>query len=186
MNPTRSLRMTKGPEKAPHRSLLYALGLTRQEMSRPLVGVVNGFNEIVPGHLHLRSLAEAVKAGVRMAGGTPLEFPAIAVCDGLAMNHEGMKFSLPSREITADSIELMATAHPFDGLVLLPNCDKSVPGMLMAMLRLNIPAVLVSGGPMLAGPPLRDMGEGRSDLIVVFEGVGRARVGSLTEEQLES
>jgi dihydroxy-acid dehydratase len=185
MKPNRSLRMTQGPEKAPHRSLLYALGLTREEMDRPLIGVVNGFNEIVPGHLHLRTLAEAVKAGVRLAGGTPLEFPAIAVCDGLAMNHEGMKFSLPSREIIAESIELMATAHPFDGLVLIPNCDKSVPGMLMAMLRLDLPATLVSGGPMLAGPSMAGKDGGGSDLISVFEGVGRVRVGTMTGEELE-
>ena len=184
MKPTRSLRMTQGPEKAPHRSLLYALGLTRDEIQRPLIGVVNGFNEIVPGHIHLRSIAEAVKAGVRSAGGTPLEFPAIAVCDGLAMNHEGMKFSLPSREIIADSVELMASAHPFDGLVLIPNCDKSVPGMLMAMLRLNIPAVLISGGPMLAGAALQGR-NAQSDLISVFEGVGRARVGAMSEDELE-
>ncbi|MCL1939201.1 MAG: dihydroxy-acid dehydratase [Desulfovibrionaceae bacterium] len=183
MKPTRSLRMTGGPEKAPHRSLLYALGLTREEMDRPLIGVVNAFNEIVPGHIHLRTLSEAVKAGVRLAGGTPLEFPAIAVCDGLAMNHEGMRFSLPSREITADSVELMATAHPFDGLVLIPNCDKSVPGMLMAMLRLDIPSVLVSGGPMLAGAAMKN--GNRSDLITVFEGVGRVRAGSMTEKELE-
>jgi dihydroxy-acid dehydratase len=183
MKALRSLRMTQGPEKAPHRSLLYALGLTGEEIRRPLIGVVNGFNEVVPGHMHLRTLAEAVKAGVRNAGGTPLEFPAIAVCDGLAMNHEGMKFSLPSREIIADSVEIMATAHPFDGLVLIPNCDKTVPGMLMAMLRLNIPAVLVSGGPMLAGAPLPE--GGRSDLISVFEGVGRARVGGISMDELE-
>ncbi|MDL2267730.1 dihydroxy-acid dehydratase [Desulfovibrio sp. OttesenSCG-928-G15] len=183
MKPSRSLRMTAGPEKAPHRSLLYALGLTREEIARPLIGVVNGFNEIVPGHVHLRTLSEAVKAGVRLAGGTPLEFPAIAVCDGLAMNHEGMKFSLPSREMVADSIELMATAHPFDGLVLIPNCDKSVPGMLMAMLRLNIPAVLVSGGPMMAGAAMKN--GARADLISVFEGVGRIRVGGISEDELE-
>ncbi len=181
MKPTRSKRMTHGPEKAPHRSLLYALGLSREEMDRPLIGVVNSANEVVPGHLHLDRIAEAVKAGIRMAGGTPMEFPAIAVCDGLAMNHAGMSFSLPSREIIADSIELMATAHPFDALVLIPNCDKSVPGMLMAMLRLNIPAVLVSGGPMLAGK-----GAGKkADLITVFEAVGRVRVGSMSEEELE-
>ena len=181
MKPTRSKRMTHGPEKAPHRSLLYALGLSREEMDRPLIGVVNSANEVVPGHLHLDRIAEAVKAGIRMAGGTPMEFPAIAVCDGLAMNHAGMSFSLPSREIIADSIELMATAHPFDALVLIPNCDKSVPGMLMAMLRLNIPAVLVSGGPMLAG---RGAGA-KADLITVFEAVGRVRVGSMSEEELE-
>ncbi len=181
MKPLRSKIMTHGPEKAPHRSLLYALGLTREEMARPLVGVVNAANEVVPGHLHLDRIAEAVKAGVRMAGGTPMEFPAIGVCDGLAMNHPGMGFSLPSREIIADSIELMATAHPFDALVLIPNCDKSVPGMLMAALRLDIPAVIVSGGPMLAG---RGAG-GKADLITVFEGVGRVRVGRMSEEELE-
>jgi dihydroxy-acid dehydratase len=181
MDPTRSKRMTHGLEKAPHRSLLYALGLCREEMARPLVGIVNSANEVVPGHLHLDRIAEAVKAGVRMAGGTPMEFPAIAVCDGLAMNHEGMKFSLPSREIIVDSIELMATAHPFDALVLIPNCDKSVPAMLMAMLRLNIPAILVSGGPMLSGK-----GAGaKADLITVFEAVGRMRVGAMTEDELE-
>ena len=182
MKPDRSKRMTHGPEKAPHRSLLYALGLTRREMERPLVGVVNAANEVVPGHLHLGKLAEAVKAGVRVAGGTPLEFPAIAVCDGLAMNHAGMRFSLPSREIIADSIEIMATAHPFDAMVFIPNCDKCVPGMLMAMLRLNVPSVLVSGGPMLAG---RAFAGKRSDLITVFEGVGKARVGAMTEDELE-
>ncbi len=147
----RSKKMTHGLEKAPHRSLLHALGLTREEIERPLVGVVNAANEVVPGHVHLHTIAEAVKAGVRAAGGTPMEFPAIAVCDGLAMNHEGMHFSLPSREIIADSIEIMATAHPFDALVFIPNCDKSVPGMLMAMLRMDIPSIMVSGGPMLAG-----------------------------------
>lgn len=177
----RSKKMTEGPEKAPHRSLLYALGLTREEMSRPLVGVVNAANEVVPGHIHLGRIAEAVKAGVRMAGGTPMEFPAIAVCDGLAMNHEGMRFSLPSREIIADSIEIMATAHPFDAMVFIPNCDKCVPGMLMAMLRLNVPAVMVSGGPMLAG---KSFGK-KADLITVFEGVGRLRSGVMNEEELE-
>ncbi len=182
MKPDRSKRMTHGPEKAPHRSLLYALGLTRREMERPLVGVVNAANEVVPGHLHLGKLAEAVKAGVRVAGGTPLEFPAIAVCDGLAMNHAGMRFSLPSREIIADSIEIMATAHPFDAMVFIPNCDKCVPGMLMAMLRLNVPSVLISGGPMLAG---REFAGKRSDLITVFEGVGKTRVGAMTEDELE-
>ena len=122
----RSQKMTFGLEKAPHRSLLYALGLTREEMKRPLIGVVNAANEVVPGHLHLGKIAEAVKAGIRMAGGTPMEFPAIAVCDGLAMNHEGMRFSLTSREVITDSIEIMATAHPFDALVFIPNCDKIV------------------------------------------------------------
>jgi len=176
----RSKKMTGGLEKAPHRSLMHALGLTREEMDRPLVGVCNGFNEVIPGHVHLRSITDAVKAGVRMQGGTPMEFPAIGVCDGLAMNHEGMRFSLPSREIIADSIEIMATAHPFDALVCVTNCDKIVPGMLMAMLRLDIPAVIVSGGPMLAG---RRQGE-VSDLITVFEGVGRVKRGDMTDAEL--
>lgn len=182
MNDERSTKMKSGLEKAPHRSLLYALGLTREEMERPLVGVVNAANEVVPGHIHLHTLAAAVKAGVRMAGGTPLEFPAIAVCDGIAMNHEGMRFSLPSREFIADSIEIMARAHAFDALVFIPNCDKSVPGMLMAMMRLNLPSILISGGPMLPG----DVGDGnRGDLITVFEAVGRVRSGSMSETDLE-
>ncbi|MFW5488771.1 MAG: dihydroxy-acid dehydratase [Desulfovibrio sp.] len=176
----RSHKMTKGLERAPHRSLLYALGLTDEEISRPLVGVVNAFNEVIPGHVHLDRITAAVKAGVRAAGGTPMEFPAIGVCDGLAMNHEGMHMSLPSREIIADSVELMATAHPFDALVLVPNCDKIVPGMLMGMLRLNIPAVLVSGGPMLAGAK----GGQPADLITVFEAVGRVRRGLMDNEEL--
>ena len=171
----RSRKMTSGLEKGPHRSLLYALGLTREEMQRPLVGVVNAASDVVPGHVHLDRIADAVKAGVRMAGGVPLEFPAIGVCDGLAMNHEGMRMSLPSREVIADSIELMATAHPFDALVFIPNCDKIVPGMLMAMLRLNIPSLCISGGPMLAGSH-----QGQSvDLISVFEAVGQVKRGSL-------
>jgi len=177
----RSKKMTHGLEKAPHRSLLYALGLTREEMQRPLVGVVNSKNEVVPGHIHLQTIADAVKAGVRSAGGTPMEFPVIGVCDGLAMNHEGMRFSLPSREIIADSIEIMATAHPFDAMVYIPNCDKVVPGMLMAMLRLNVPGIIVSGGPMYAGS---HKGQG-ADLITVFEGVGRVRRGDMSEEELE-
>ncbi len=176
----RSDLMTKGLEKAAHRSLLYALGLTREEMERPLVGVVNSANEVVPGHIHLNTIAEAVKAGVRAAGGTPLMFPAIGVCDGLAMNHAGMRYSLPSREIIADSIEIMATAHPFDALVLIPNCDKTVPGMLMAMLRLNIPAIVVSGGPMLAGLHKGDP----CDLITVFEAVGKVKAGTMDEAEL--
>ncbi len=175
----RSKQVTSGPERAPHRSLLYALGLTREEMNRPLIGVVNFANGIVPGHVHLDILADAVKAGIRAAGGTPLEFPCIAVCDGIAMGHAGMRFSLPSREFTADSIEIMATAHPFDGLVCIPNCDKSVPGTLMAMLRLNIPALMVSGGPMLPG------GNRDTDLVSMFEGVGMVSKGSMTELELE-
>ena len=145
----RSQKMTFGLEKAPHRSLLYALGLTREEMKRPLIGVVNAANEVVPGHLHLGKIAEAVKAGIRMAGGTPMEFPAIAVCDGLAMNHEGMRFSLTSREVITDSIEIMATAHPFDALVFIPNCDKIVPGMLMAAAALNKPCLFLTAGSMV-------------------------------------
>ncbi|SDB17994.1 dihydroxyacid dehydratase [Desulfonatronum thiosulfatophilum] len=177
----RSEIMTKGLEKAPHRSLLHALGMTREEMRRPLVGVVNSANEVVPGHIHLHTISRAVKDGIRSAGGTPMEFPVIGICDGLAMNHEGMRYSLPSREIIADSIEAMAMAHPFDALVCVPNCDKVVPAMLMAMLRLNIPAVLVSGGPMLAGA-----WQGKAvDLISVFEGVGRVRKGQMSNEELE-
>ncbi len=177
----RSDKMIKGLEKAPHRSLLFALGMTREEMRRPLIGVVNSANEIVPGHMHLDIIAQAVKDGVRMAGGTPMEFPTIGVCDGLAMNHEGMKMSLPSRELIADSIEISATAVPFDGLVFIPNCDKIVPGMLMAMLRLNIPSIMISGGPMLPGKF-----EGQTvDLITVFEGVGKVKIGSMSEAELE-
>lgn len=155
--------------------------MTREEMARPLIGVVNSANEIIPGHMHLDIIAQAVKDGVRMAGGTPMEFPTIGICDGLAMNHEGMKMSLPSRELIADSIEISATAVPFDGLVFIPNCDKVVPGMLMAMLRLNIPSIMVSGGPMAAG---RFDGE-HVDLITVFEGVGKVKNQLMTEEDLE-
>jgi len=172
--------MTQGLEKAPHRSLLHALGLTREEMDRPLVGVVNAANEIIPGHIHLNTLADAVKAGIRMSGGTPMAFPAIGICDGLAMNHAGMRFSLPSREIIADSIEIMASAHPFDALVMIPNCDKIVPAMLMAMLRLDIPAIMVSGGPMLPGRV-----RGKScDLITVFEAVGKVSRGQMDAAEL--
>ncbi len=174
----RSKKMTGGLERAPHRSLLYATGMTKEEMERPLIGVCSAANEIIPGHIHLDNIAQAVKDGIRLAGGVPMEFPAIGVCDGLAMSHEGMKMSLPSREIIADSVEIMATAHPFDALVCIPNCDKIVPGMLMAILRLNIPAVVVSGGPMLAGR------KKTADLINVFEGVGGVKAGSMSEEEL--
>ncbi len=167
-------------EKAPHRSLLKALGLTNEEIERPLIGVVNSFNEIVPGHKHLREIAEAVKKGVIMEGGTPLEFPSISVCDGLAMNHEGMKYSLVSREIIADSIEVMTMAHGLDGLVMIPNCDKSVPGMMMAAARLDIPTIIVSGGPMLAGK----VNGNKVDLSTVFEAVGAVSAGKMTEEEL--
>ena len=140
-----------GVERAPNRSLLYALGYTEEEIRRPLIGVVTSFNEIVPGHMNLDKIAEAVKAGVRAAGGTPVLFPAIAVCDGIAMGHIGMKYSLVTRDLIADSTEAMALAHQFDGLVMIPNCDKNVPGLLMAAARINVPTLLCSGGPMLAG-----------------------------------
>ena len=172
--------MKKGLEKAPHRSLLKALGLTDEEIKKPLIGIVNSFNEIVPGHIELNKIASAVKRGVLMSGGTPLEYPAIAVCDGLAMNHEGMKYSLCSREVIADSIEIMTKAHALDGLVMIPNCDKNVPAMLMAAARINIPTVIVSGGPMLAGDMNRAI-----DLTTVFEGVGEVKSGILTMEELE-
>lgn len=175
-----SSRMKSGVEKAPHRSLLKALGLTDKEIQQPMIGVVNSFNEVVPGHIHLREIAEAVKAGVRMAGGTPMEFPTIAVCDGLAMNHVGMKYSLVSRELIADSVEIMASAHGFDGLVFIPNCDKVVPGMMMAAARLNIPAIFVSGGPMLVG---RSQGK-VLDLNSVFEAVGAVNAGKISECEL--
>lgn len=176
----RSDRVKKGVERAPHRSLFKAMGYTDQEMAQPLVGIVNSFNEIIPGHIHLREIAECVKAGVRMAGGTPAEFPVIGVCDGIAMNHEGMKYSLASRELIADSIEVMAQAHQFDGLVMIPNCDKIIPGMLIAAARLNIPTVIVSGGPMLAG---RYKGK-VVDLSNVFEYVGAVKAGKMKEEEL--
>jgi dihydroxy-acid dehydratase len=171
-----------GIDKAPHRAILKALGLTKREMAQPLVGVVNSFNEIVPGHTHLRQVAEAVKAGVRIGGGTPLEFPVIAICDGLAMGHEGMHFSLSSREIIADSVELMARAHALDALVFIPNCDKVTPGMLMAALRLNLPAIVVSGGPMLPG---RFEGQ-RIDFITSYEGVGKVHSGQKDENWLRA
>lgn len=176
----RSNSVKSGVEKAPHRSLMKALGLTIEEIEKPLIGVVNTFNEIVPGHKHLREVAEAVKRGVLMSGGTPLEFPAIAVCDGIAMNHQGMKYSLVSRELIADSVEVMAMAHGLDGLVMIPNCDKVVPAMLMVAARLNIPTIIVSGGPMLAGKH-----RGRYiDLSSMFEAVGAVKAGNMSEEEL--
>ncbi len=176
----RSDSITKGLQKAPHRSLLKAMGYTDEELSRPIIGIVNAQNEVIPGHFHLDEIAEAAKAGVRMAGGTPMEFPAIGVCDGIAMNHAGMKYSLASRELIADSIEVMAQAHAFDGLVLIPNCDKIIPGMLMAAARLNIPAVVVSGGPMLTGSF-----KGRAaSLSNIFEGIGAVQAGRITVEEL--
>lgn len=174
-----SLKVKSGPEKAPHRSLLKALGLSEFEMAQPFIGIVNSFNEIVPGHVHLRSLADAVKAGVRAGGGTPFEFSTIAVCDGIAMNHVGMKYSLVSREVIADSVEIMARAHGFDALVFIPNCDKSVPGMLMAAARLDLPCIFVSGGPMLKGGQAKSL-----DLTSVFEGVGKYKAGEISESEL--
>ncbi len=170
----------KGPERTPHRSLLKALGLTDEEIRRPLIGVVNSQNEIVPGHLHLDNIAKAVKDGVRMAGGTPIEVPAIAVCDGIAMGHEGMKYSLVSRELIADSVETLAKAHQFDALVLIPNCDKIVPGMLMAAARVNIPAIVISGGPMLSmnfKGCYRDFNTG-------MEAVGAFKAGKIDENEM--
>ena len=176
----RSDAMKKGIEKSPHRSLFKAMGYTDEELARPLIGIVNSANEIIPGHIHLNQIAQAVKAGVRMSGGTPMEFSTIGVCDGIAMNHEGMKYSLASRELIADSVEVMARAHPFDALVLIPNCDKIVPGMLMAMLRLNIPAIMVSGGPMLTGRwRKKDV-----HLINMFEGVGEVKAGTMKVRDL--
>ncbi len=176
----RSNAIKKGLDKAPHRSLLKALGYIDQELECPMIGVVNSFNEIVPGHMHLNEITAAVKAGVRLAGGTPVEFPAIAVCDGIAMNHSGMKYSLASRELIADMVETMAEAHQFDGLVLVTACDKVVPGMLMAAARLDIPSIVISGGPMLAG---RHRGE-RVSLSTIFEAVGAVRAGKITEAEL--
>ncbi len=168
-----------GVERAPNRSLFYALGITDEELERPLIGVVCSYNEIVPGHMNIDKIAEAVKAGVRAAGGTPIEFPAIAVCDGIAMGHIGMKYSLVSRDLIADSTEVMARAHQFDGLVMIPNCDKNVPGLLMAAARLDIPTIFVSGGPMLAGK-LKD--GRRTCLSHMFEAVGAYKAGTLDEQ----
>ncbi|MDE7320796.1 MAG: dihydroxy-acid dehydratase [Lachnospiraceae bacterium] len=177
----RSDAVTKGMQQAPHRSLFHALGLTEEEMNRPLVGIVSSYNEIVPGHMNLDKIVEAVKLGVSMAGGTPIVFPAIAVCDGIAMGHIGMKYSLVTRDLIADSTEAMAMAHQFDALVMIPNCDKNVPGLLMAAARVNIPTVFVSGGPMLAG---RVKGEKRS-LSSMFEAVGSYAAGTMTEEDVK-
>ncbi|MGA2331633.1 MAG: dihydroxy-acid dehydratase [Syntrophales bacterium] len=178
----RSDLMKKGLERAPHRSLFKAMGYTDEEIAQPLIGVVNSANEIIPGHIHLDLITEDVKAGIRMAGGTPVEFPVIGVCDGIAMGHTGMKYSLASRELIADSIEVMAVAHPFDALVMIPNCDKIIPGMLMAALRLNIPTIFISGGPMMAGTL-----EGKTvDLISVFEGVGKVKSRQMKEQYLKA
>lgn len=180
--PKRSDLMTKGPERAPHRSLLRANGFTDWELERPIIGIANSFNEIIPGHMHLDKLVDAVKAGIYAGGGTPLVFNTIGICDGIAMNHEGMKYSLPSRELIADTIETMAMAHPFDGLVLLASCDKIIPGMLIAAARLNIPSIFLSGGPMLPGKVHgKDTG-----LDKVFEAVGRFKGGKISKEELHT
>ncbi len=175
----------KGIERAPHRSLLHAVGWRREEIDKPFIGVVNSFTEIVPGHIHLRDIAQAVKAGVHSRGGVPFEFNTIAVCDGIAMNHPGMKYSLPSRQLIADSIEIMAEAHAFDALVFIPNCDKIIPGMLMAAVRLNLPSIFVSGGPMLAGRLYSNNEVKRVDLHSVFEALGRVAKGEMSERELE-
>ncbi len=176
----RSDAVTRGEERAPHRSLFYACGYTDEELERPLVGVVSAFSEIVPGHMHLDKIAAAVKSGVYMAGGLPILVPAIGVCDGIAMGHIGMKYSLPSRELIADSVETMALAHGFDALVLIPNCDKIVPGMMMAAARLDIPCIVASGGPMLAGK----RGSRETDLSVMFEAVGARKAGKISAGEL--
>jgi dihydroxy-acid dehydratase len=181
----RSAQMTEGADRSPHRSLMKALGWTDREIHMPIIGIVNGANEIIPGHIHLDRIVNAVKSGVRHAGGNPVSFPVIGVCDGIAMGHTGMKYSLASREVIADSIEIMATAHPFDALVFVPNCDKIVPGMLMAAARLNIPSIFVSGGPMLAGKIPGDSSR-KTSLSVMFEKVGSLAAGLISEEELLS
>ncbi len=177
----RSDIVKKGVERAPQRSLWSAMGYHEEELNQPLVAVINSVNEIVPGHIHLDKIAEAVKAGVRMAGGTPVEFCTIGICDGIAMNHQGMNYSLASREVIADSIECMVEAHCFDAMVLVTNCDKIIPGMLMAAVRVNIPAIIVSGGPMLAG----EFKGSKVDLSSVFEGVGAVKSGKMTSQELD-
>ena len=177
----RSDNVTKGSERAPNRSLFYALGYTKEELERPLIGVVSAYSEIVPGHMNLDKIADAVKAGVEMAGGTPILIPAIGVCDGIAMGHVGMKYSLASRELICDSVETMLMAHQLDGLVLVPNCDKIVPGMVMAAVRMDVPAVVCSGGPMLAGT----YGGEEVSLSKMFEAVGAYKAGMISDEQLE-
>ena len=181
----RSEMVKKGIERAPHRALLRAVGCSSDDWGKPFVGVINSFSEIVPGHIHLQTIAKAVKEGVRSRGGVPFEVNTIAVCDGIAMNHPGMKYSLPSRELIADSVEILAQAHAFDGLVFIPNCDKVVPGMLMAAIRLNLPSVFVSGGPMLAGRLVQGNAARSVDLITVFQAVGEVAKGKMTEDELE-
>jgi dihydroxy-acid dehydratase len=181
----RSDMVKKGIERAPHRALLRAIGCSSDDWDKPFIGVINSFSEIVPGHIHLQTIAKAVKEGIRSQGGVPFEVNTIAVCDGIAMNHPGMKYSLPSRELIADSVEILAQAHAFDGLVFIPNCDKVVPGMLMAAIRLNLPSVFVSGGPMLAGKLVRGNAARSVDLITVFQAVGKVAKGKMTEAELQ-
>jgi len=181
----RSDLVKKGIERAPHRSLLRAVGCSSDDWDKPFIGVINSFSEIVPGHIHLQTIAKAVKEGIRSRGGVPFEVNTIAVCDGIAMNHLGMKYSLPSRELIADSVEILAQAHAFDGLVFIPNCDKVVPGMLMAAIRLNLPSVFVSGGPMLAGKFVQGNAARSVDLITVFQAVGKVAKGKMTEAELQ-
>jgi dihydroxy-acid dehydratase len=175
----------KGIERAPHRALLRAVGCSSDDWDKPFIGVINSFTEIVPGHIHLQKIAKAVKEGIRSRGGVPFEVNTIAVCDGIAMNHPGMKYSLPSRELIADSVEILAQAHAFDGLVFIPNCDKVIPGMLMAAVRLNLPSVFVSGGPMLAGKLVQGNAAKSVDLITVFQAVGEVAKGKMTEAELQ-
>jgi len=179
----RSHIATKGIARAPHRSLLKAMGYTDREIGQPMIGIANSANELIPGHMHLDNIVKAVKTGISMAGGTPMEFSTIGVCDGIAMNHKGMHYSLASRELIADSIEVTAMAHPFDAIVMVPNCDKIIPGMMMAAARLNIPAIFISGGPMLSGKHPEDKNK-KIDLVTVFEAVGAVQSGRMTEEQL--
>jgi dihydroxy-acid dehydratase len=181
----KSSNVKKGIERAPHRSLFKAMGYTDTEINRPLIGIANSANTIIPGHVHLNRIAEAVKAGIYMAGGTPIEFGVIGVCDGIAMNHTGMSYSLGSRELIADSVEVVATAHAFDAIVMIPNCDKIVPGMLMAAARLDIPTIFISGGPMLAGRHPEDASR-KVDLISVFESVGAVLSNKMTEDELHA
>jgi dihydroxy-acid dehydratase len=174
----------KGIERAPHRALLYALGCTRKDFDKPFIGIINSYSEIVPGHMHLSEISKAVKNGVRSAGGVPFEVNTIAICDGIAMNHSGMKYSLPSRELIADSVEVVVEAHAFDALVFIPNCDKIIPGMLMAALRLNLPSIFISGGPMMAGRLGTTEGSKIVDLSSTFEAVGKAASGKISENDL--
>jgi dihydroxy-acid dehydratase len=176
----RSDNIKKGIQRAPHRSLLRACGVTDDDFEKPFIGIANSYTDIVPGHIHLRELADTVKVGIGQAGGVPFEFNTMAICDGIAMNHDGMRYSLASREIIADTVESMAQAHSLDGLVLMPTCDKVVPGMLMAAARLDIPCIVVTGGPMMPGKF-----QGKAvDLINVYEGVGAVTSGKMTEEEL--